>query len=384
MTAPTLIAREAGINADWQHIGDTGGFLDFAQHCGSALLIDDLKREGLKELRRRNSRMILVQRDYYQGWEGKWRDCVHDGNVAYTPEFMFDVLTSGYDSSTEVWINFGNEPARGSGDTLKADIEFYCKVIQLFINAKIRVVVMNIQVVELTPVTLPLFNPIFDLCNRYPQYVAFGIHEYFTFILPLGIGKGDWTRLLKWGDYPRDPAKWDTDLVTNAVNAQIGRDVWITTEVHKKYPNVRFFKTEKGFDRINNLPQLGALDNANGNRMVRGLDTIIALLHRYFNDDGQMVAGDQIVWMTKVSACETGMFYNWSTQPEWLDYSCAPYGGFRGVLLDYNNKVRLGTATTQPIPTTPAEQPPIVVTTKRTPIQIAADMQKLVDELKVS
>lgn len=384
-----MVARQAGINADWQHLPAPGNFFTFAEQCGSALLIDDLKREGLAELRRRNSAMILIQRDFYEGWEGRWRDCPHNGKPQ-TPERMFDVLTSGFNNSLDVWINFGNEPARGNAregrpeleniQELVDDVAWYCKVIELFVKAKIRVVVMNIQVVELTPAKLKFYEPIFDLCNRYPEYVAFGIHEYFTMILPLGIGSGDWSRLLKWGDYPRDPKLWENkaQMIANYQNAHIGKDIWLRDQTRMKYPNMRLFKTEMGFDRINNIPQIAALDNANGGRRVRGLDTIIALLHRYFGDDGQIVAGDMVTWMCKNDdESEANLFYNWSMQSEWLDYSCAPYGGFQKVLTDYNHKVRVGELPTNPsTPTVPV--PPVV---KRTAKQIAADMQKLVNEL---
>jgi hypothetical protein len=125
-----------------------------------------------------------------------------------------------------------------------------------------------------------------------------------------------------------DKDKWGTtsDLTENAVNAQIGKDVWLRSQIKAKYPNVRLFKTEMGFDRINNLPQIAGLDAANGGRRIRGLDTIIALLHRYFGGDGQIAAAQQIEWMCQnVVEAEVQDFYNWSTQPEWLDYSCAPY-----------------------------------------------------------
>ena len=103
-----MVAREAGINADWQHIGDYESFFQFASECGSCTLIDARDRQGFVELRRRNSKMILSQRDYYEGWEGKWRDCPHN-DKPQTPERMFEVLTSGYRGDIDVWIYFGNE-----------------------------------------------------------------------------------------------------------------------------------------------------------------------------------------------------------------------------------------------------------------------------------
>lgn len=354
-----------GINADMGFPGNTGAFHDFAQECDAMVLIDDLKNEHAREQRRRNPRATIIQRKHFPGWEGKWRDCPHE-NKPQTPQRMFEVLTADYDGSLEVWVYFGNEPARGNDprtgglDELRRDIEWYCQVVMLLVQANIRVVVQNIQITELTTANIAVFKPLFELCHKYPHLVAFGVHQYFTLILSLGAGSGDWSKLLKWGSHPK--AQWakPADLAANSVNAHMGRCVWLRSVLNAwGYTRVRLFGTEMGFDRINNLPQIGALDAANSGRTVRGLQTILELLKHHdeaagVQRDPLVAAAENVIWMGETLVeMENVIFYNWSTQSEWWDYSASEYPAFRAPIVAYNRRVRSGQTVPPPAPTPP-------------------------------
>jgi hypothetical protein len=353
--------------------GDTGAFHDFAQECDAVLLIDDLKNENAREIRRRNPRATIIQRRHYFGAEGIWRDVEYNGKPQ-TPERMFDVLTAGHDASLEVWLNFGNEPARGHDprqgglDQLRADVEWYCSVVMLCVAAKVRVVVMNIQITELTDTNIHVFKPLFELCHKYPQYVAFGVHQYFTLLLSLGVGSGDWSKLLKWGSHPKSDWAKTADLRVNSVEAHIGRDVWLRGVLDAwGFTSVRLFGTEMGFDRINNLPQIEALDAVAGKR-VRGLQTILELLKLHDpSQDPLVTAADNVIWMGEtLTEMENIIFYNWSTQNEWWDYSASQYPAFRAPIIAHNRRVRSGQVTPPPVEPPPVVIPPTVLCRART------------------
>jgi hypothetical protein len=357
-----------GINADAKFLKNTGAFLNFARDCGSVVVIDDNEWKLLPVLRANNPTQILISRYHYDGAEGRWRDIEYDGKPQ-TAKRMFDVLTAGYRPELDVWVYMGNEPARGNDpqkpDELKRDIEFYCEVVRLCVQNKVRVVVQNIQITELRPENIATFKPLFELCHLHPQYVAFGIHQYFTLLLALGVGGGDWSKLLKWGSHPRSQwANYD-GLKVNALNAHIGRDYWLRQVLNGwGYTNVRLFGTEMGFDRINNIPQIEALDNANGGRKVRGLQTILDLLLRHEpTKDPLQFAAEQIIWMSEtITETEVHAFYNWSVEPAWYDYTCSEFPTFRALLVEHNRKLR---QTPTVPPTTP--NPPIPTPTPITP-----------------
>lgn len=376
------MAIETGINADQKFLGNTGNFLDFAKECGSVVVIDDREWKLLPELRANNPTQMLSSRFHYDGAEGRWRDIEYDGRPQ-TPRRMFDVLTAGYRPELGVWVYFGNEPARGNDprkpDELKADIEFYCEVVWWCIQNNVRVVVQNIQITELTPANIALFKPLFELCHKYPHLVAFGIHAYFTLLLPLGVGKGNWDKLLQWGSHPKSQWAAYNDLKENAMNAHIGRDYWLRVVLNNwGYTKVRLFGTEMGFDRINNIPQIEALDNANNGRRVRGLQTILDLLQRHEpTRDPLEFAAEQIAWMSNtITETEVHCFYCWSIEPAWHDYSCDQFPAFYKALVDHNRIVRKTPPT--PLPDVPSPPPtPIPPTTEQRLQNLEARMSVL-------
>jgi hypothetical protein len=275
---------------------------------------------------------------------------------------MYQQLTTDYRPEYNSWIYFGNEPARPQ-NLLKEDIEFYCKTVQRCIDNNVRVCVMNIQIVELTAETISYYKPLFQLCHSYPDLVAFGIHQYFLLLLALGVGTGDWTKLVKWGSFPKSQWATPQQAQENAAFAHIGKDFWLRKRLDDwGFTHTRLFTTECGYDLINNLPQVQELTNANNGRKPRGLQTLWNLYSRHFpNQDPVEMAADNMIWMgdTCVSS-ENLMFYNWSIEPEWWDYSCSEYPEWRKFIVKYNREKR---ALAQPIEIVrpPVVTPPVII-----------------------
>lgn len=346
------MAVECGINADFKFLGNTGDFMDFARECGSVLLIDDREWKLLPALRAQNRTQTLISRYHYEGWEGKWRDCPYEGKPQ-TPQRLFDVVTAEYRPELDVWINIGNEPAR-HGEELQRDIDWYCELAQICLKNRVKAVFLNIQAVELTPASIVAYMPLFELCYKNPEYLAIGIHQYFAFKLFLGVGAGDWNKLVRYGSTP--PDTWPLtlpQLAQNAQNAHIGRDVWLVEQLKawKLWP-LKLFNTEFGFDRIHNLPQMATLDGMAG-RTVRGIQTLMDLLA---NDNPSMhpeqYAAQMITWFCSVMPYVSApCFYNWSIEPSWSDYNIAPLHRFKDAIIAYNRAVRSST------PPPPVEPP---------------------------
>lgn len=350
------MAVEVGINADAKRLGDTGAFMEFGRECGAVLLIDDRENKIKADLRKENATQIIIDRDHYPGWEGRWRDCPHNG-APQTPQRLFEVMSAHYNPVFKNWTNVGNEPARGNDknvpepqrlDELKKDIEFYQAFAEIAVRNKFPVVLFNIQIHELTARTLPLYKALFKYMAQNPQYLAMGWHQYFALLLWTGIGTGNWNDLLNFGLYSASGGKLQPpqtkDLYKNAAEAHIGRDVWIIEQLIEWgcWP-MTVMNTEMGFDRIHNIPQMVLLDNV-AKRPVRGLQTLFDLLGLHFPGiDAQLSAADIIIWMCKtLPFLSAPCFYNWTTEEEWFDYSCAPYAEFRKAILKYNHEVRSG------------------------------------------
>lgn len=367
-----------GINADAENLGNTQSFYDFAVECPSVLLINDLKWEHTHVLRSHRPNMLIIRRRHYEGkWEGRWRDCVHDGNILYDPPFMANVLMDGYKPEYKAWINFGNEPAR-HGETLKKDIDFYCETLRITIQQRVPVVVLNIQVHEFTAAEIALYTPLFKMANDYPDYVAIGIHSYFEEILSLGVGTGEWGKLTMFGSHPK--AQWATieQAKVNADEAHMGREFWLR-DVFKQFPKVRYFQTECGFDYIDNLPQSAILTSMNGGQRVDGIKNTLPMLARHeLYQDAQITAAENVTWMgdTLVES-EALMFYAWSIQDEWRHYSCNDLTTFKDEIIAYNRKVRSGS--TPPVDDDPDVPPSEPLTLEARVSKIEADLKAVRD-----
>lgn len=378
------MAIPIGINADAHFLGDTGTFLKFAQGCGAVTLLNDHEWKLLPELRANNSQQILISRYVYDtgGAEGAWRDVLYD-NKPQTAQRMADVLSAGYRPELGVWVNFGNEPARGpsdeiakdatKADTIKRDVEFYCETAQILVRNRVKAVLLNIQAPELTPITLPLYRPLFEMMNTYPEYLALGIHFYFPFILRLGIGTGDWAKLIQWGAYPKEARPTPAEMMGNAANANIGRDAWLRYTLDSwGYTKIRLFATEFGFDHLKNVPPQAALDAALNlkDELVDGIDNVVKVFARYYPDQwGEVSAAHEVTWVGDTTYCEALCFYNWSIEGKWKRYSAHSHDIFRLAILSYN----VGITNARPLPSpivisaptpTPAPAPvPVPVTT---------------------
>lgn len=350
-----------GYNADAKFIGSLDAFLRASQHGGMVTIIDDHdKHEATHELRMRNPSMHINQRHYYEGAEGDWENVQFDGRPQ-TPKRMYDVLTAGYRPDYRAWLNLGNE-ANKHGDDLKRMIDFYCGVVELCIHNGVRVIVGNLQAVNYTLADMEAFKPLFVLLHAHPDLAALGLHEYFTLMLPCGVGVGDWSELLKFGKPYSEPFPTRAMLSLNHAEAHIGRGLMFVEAARRMnlYP-IRIFETEVGFDRINNLTQLSQLDAMNSGRQVSGIQTLKYLIHRHAPDmTFAQAIMLQLRWLSEVLWYADGLcLYNWSHEDAWKEYNYAPEDDLWELIAGYNASI-MGTFVPLPIPTPPP--PPVIVT----------------------
>lgn len=330
-----------GLNADAKFLGNAAAFYASVRGSKSLTLIDDLKNEHTANVRAENPDMLINIRDHYKDWEGMWELCPHEGKPQ-TPQRMFDVLTSHYRPDLKVWINFGNEPAQ-HGDDLKRAIDWSCEVVNIFVQNRVPVVARNVQSVAHTPSEMIVYKPLLKLLHDHQDITALGIHEYFTLLIWLGVGAGDWSNLLKFdGSQYRVPPPTQSMLSIQHETAHIGRYLMFVeaAKAWGLFP-FRIFMTETGFDRVNGLPQLQALDNANGGQKVSGIQTLQRLLPQHAQawsfDEAVYL---QLKWLSEtLPYVETLNFYNWSIEPEWALYNIAPFPRLLDLIRNYNQSI---------------------------------------------
>lgn len=351
------MALPLGYNADAKFMGSLDAFLRATQSGGMLTVIDDQDKHTVTHaFRMQNPTTPINQRHYYEGAEGTWETVIYDGKPQ-TPARMFDVLTAGYRPEYKAWLNLGNE-ANKHGDDLKRMIAFYCAVADLCVRNRVRVIVGNLQAVNYTPADMEAFKPLFELLYKNPDLAALGLHEYFTLILPVGTGMGYWGDLLNFGKPYSEPFPTRDLLYSRHEEAHIGRGLMFVEAAKRMgfYP-FRIFETECGFDRINNLPQLGQLDALNGGVQVSGIQTMRSLIHRHAPDKSFAQAIMlQLKWLSEVLWYADGLcLYNWSHEDAWRQYNYAPESDLQALIAAYNASLK----DTVEIPTQPPPPAPV-------------------------